>query len=58
VSGSFSARNGAQAGLVARTSGVTLSEGLPDATLRAGRFWPIAASLVAHYASAWLAPHF
>jgi hypothetical protein len=52
VAGSFSARNLVHSGLVARCSKVTLSEGLPAATLRAGPFWPIAASLVGHYAKA------
>jgi hypothetical protein len=58
AAGSFSARNLAQSGLVARSSKVTLSERLPAATRRAGPFWPIAASLVDHYAKAWLSPRF
>jgi hypothetical protein len=58
AAGSFSARNLVHYGLVARCSKVTLTEGLPAATLRAGPFWPIAASLVDPYPTAWLSPRF
>jgi hypothetical protein len=47
-----------QIGLVARSSKATLTEGLLTGALRAGPFWPIATSLVGHYASAWLPPCF
>jgi hypothetical protein len=43
-------------GLVARTNKVTMPEGLPVATRRAGPFWPIAALLVGRYTLAWLPP--
>lgn len=50
------ARRGVQQGLVAPASDVTLPADCIEQPLGAGRFGPIAASFVDHYALAWLSP--